>query len=586
MTVLINHMGYRINSPKSFLVQGDDGEKWQTFNVIDESGKSVLSGDLTQYGHVANWHTGTYWRRDFTALNTLGTYHIEVSGAQATESSEPFALDAGQVDLRLISALTYYFKGQRDSGEWAAADKHAPFKGEREGQWDIHGGWFDATGDLGIHMSHQTFTSYFNPQQLSYSVYAFFDAYEQLAGKSPNFTMVRRHLLDEGTFGADALVRRYVPGRSFLRSVNRETAYSIVEDTRKVGFELHRSSWQFGEAKTLNSEKVTDLYYETSLRSGGGIAIAALAAAARHPYPGADFKTEDYLRIAKAAYAYMKENNNEINNDGRTNLVDEYCALYATIELYKSTGEYGYLLEAYDWGDAILKRLHDFGEYEYFTVDKELPFFHPSDEGMPLIGLVRLSQLCDDPKRAEAFKDGAIRAFNGLMTLSRKQANPFQYPKLTAHYAGALHQQFFFPHESAASPWWQGENARIASLAQATAVLLPVAPQLNTPENRAFVQDQIDWILGKNPFDATMMEGYGRNPIQYHFNDRLDFINAPGGVVNGITSGLHDEDDIDFVTKPNQEVADNWRWAEQWIPHASWLLTLLATVEQREGDDE
>lgn len=581
MTILINHMGYRVGHSKTFIVQDSDIKNWESFIIVDQTTNKIIFQDkLIKYGQVAKWHTGSYWSGNFTGVDKSSKYKIIIMNSlNERQESELFEIDKGQINLRLISALTYYFKGQRDSGEWASVDKNASFSGERSGNHNVYGGWFDATGDLGIHMSHQTFTSYFNPQQLPFSVYSFFKSYEQLEGKSPNYTMVKRHILDEGTFGADTLVRRYVPERSFIKSVNRQSAYSLVDSTRKIGFELHNSSWQFGEASTFRTEDITDLNYETSFRSGGGIAIAALAIAARHPYPGSQYSTDDYLQVAKLVYSYLKKENNTINNDGRTNLLDEYCALYASIELYKTTGEYGYLLEANKWGDCVAKRIKSFGDYKYFTVDKNIPFFHPSDEGMPFISLCMLYKVTDDDKLKSKIRSGLLSAYDGLMYITKNKSNPFLYPKLTVGHEGKYREQFFFPHQSAASPWWQGENARIASLAIAVKDIEHLELDFRRSNNEEFIQNQIDWILGKNPYNSTMMEGYGKNAIQYYFGNRLDFINAPGGIVNGITSGLNNEEDIEFVEKPNKEVKDNWRWAEQWIPHASWFLLLLCTTE-------
>jgi hypothetical protein len=194
---------------------------------------------------------------------------------------------------------------------------------------------------------------------------------------------------------------------------------------------------------------------------------------------------------------------------------------------------------------------------------------------MPLIALCQVAQLTDKPDLRAALIAGVQRVCRGLQRLTAAVNNPFDYPRLLIRGESGYQSQFFFPHQSAAAPWWQGENARIASLAVASLM----AAQLLDQPNEKFAQQQIDWILGKNPFDSTMMEGYGRHPIQYHFNDRLDFINAPGGVVNGITSGIEDEEDIAFIAEPTEAVADNWRWAEQWIPHASWLLVLLVASE-------
>ena len=53
-----------------------------------------------------------------------------------------------------------------------------------------------------------------------------------------------------------------------------------------------------------------------------------------------------------------------------------------------------------------------------------------------------------------------------------------------------------------------------------------------------------------------MMYGVGRNNPQYMFFDSWEFTNAPGGISNGITSGFHDEDDIDYDLKHNETGAD------------------------------
>jgi len=44
---------------------------------------------------------------------------------------------------------------------------------------------------------------------------------------------------------------------------------------------------------------------------------------------------------------------------------------------------------------------------------------------------------------------------------------------------------------------------------------------------------QLSWIVGRNPFDSSMLQGRGRNNADYS----SDFPNLPGGIVNGITSG-------------------------------------------------
>jgi len=48
---------------------------------------------------------------------------------------------------------------------------------------DLHGGWYDATGDYGKHLSHLSFSNYFNPQQISLTAWSLFKTYELLSAR-------------------------------------------------------------------------------------------------------------------------------------------------------------------------------------------------------------------------------------------------------------------------------------------------------------------------------------------------------------------------------------------------------------------
>jgi len=139
--------------------------------------------------------------------------------------------------------------------------------------------------------------------------------------------------------------------------------------------------------------------------------------------------------------------------------------------------------------------------------------------------------------------------------------------------------RFFFPHDTETAPWWQGENARLASLAFAARLALPhfTSDPALSDRLRGYAQHQLDWILGENPFDASMLAGSGRNNPEYLFFDSYEYTNTPGGIVNGITAGWSDPLGIDFNLPYRVTGADNdWRWGEQWLPHATWYLLAVA----------
>jgi len=94
---------------------------------------------------------------------------------------------------------------------------------------------------------------------------------------------------------------------------------------------------------------------------------------------------------------------------------------------------------------------------------------------------------------------------------------------------------------------------------------------------RRYAADQLNWILGLNPFDVSMLHGSGRNNPEYIFFGTYQYRNAPGGICNGITSGFKDESDIDFNLMKDATGGDNeWRWGEQWLPHTAWYLLAVA----------
>ena len=577
MKILTNHLGYESADYKKAVYQGAQGDSAGRFALIDENGTEIFSGQAQSVGTVERWNTGFYWVLDFSPVQAPGKYVLALETNHGTERSFPFEITERLHSMRMMNAVNYYFKAQRSSGEWLEEDRNLPFDGGREGVLDVHGGWFDATGDYGIHMSHLSHSTIHNPQQVGFSTYVFFKTADlMIESKNREYSMMQRRMLDEGTFGADFIMRMRAPSGSFFRSIRRGYALDCVHGTRKIAFEYHGSSDQFSEkAATAEEETVSDENYEVSFRSGGGLCIAALAAASRHYYPGADFSQKEYITAAKAAWHYLYGNNERYTNDGQWNLIDEYCALYAAVELYRATQEYEYLSRAEEMAGRMTARMTAHGEnMAWFDVLPGQPFFSAADEGMPVLALLGYAEIePDNDQRAKA-RDAAEKAMRWCLHLTAQGANPFGYPRYQYREEdGQIVTHFFFRHESSAKPWWQGDNARLASLSSAARAVAEQTGDKDLKEQLLrFAQDQLNWIMGCNPFDACMIEGYGRNNIQYFFNGRYDFINCPGGICNGITSGLHDEEGIAFIDSPTDEVQDNWRWAEQWIPHASWFI--------------
>jgi len=118
-----------------------------------------------------------------------GEYYLDCSVSGGSVCSFPFHVQDLILERNTLSGVTYYFKDERSSGRLDQADRHLRFDGRKQGTLDAHGGWWDATGDYGKHLSHLSFSTYFNPQQIPLVVYSLMKSYEQL--RFPNLFATR-----------------------------------------------------------------------------------------------------------------------------------------------------------------------------------------------------------------------------------------------------------------------------------------------------------------------------------------------------------------------------------------------------------
>ena len=174
--IFTNHIGYDSGDTKQAVYCRKDKETPVSFSVVcEKTDTPVYTGTLSECGEVDRWETGYYYTMRFDEVSEEGTYYLTVTDdGGKTVRSYPFKIAKNLLEVSTLSAVGYYFKAQRSTGEYEAADKNLRFQGYREGRQDVHGGWYDATGDYGVHLSHLCHTNYFNPQQAAFSAYAFF----------------------------------------------------------------------------------------------------------------------------------------------------------------------------------------------------------------------------------------------------------------------------------------------------------------------------------------------------------------------------------------------------------------------------
>jgi hypothetical protein len=145
--------------------------------------------------------------------------------------------------------------------------------------------------------------------------------------------------------------------------------------------------------------------------------------------------------------------------------------------------------------------------------------------------------------------------------------------------------KFFIPKANETGYWWQGENARLASMASAFIIGAQYANpgpngELWSDTLYAMAAAQLDWILGRNPFNVCMMFGYGENNYP-NYPAARPLPNIRGGICNGITSDKATENGVQWLRDPGDEAWQDWRWIEQWLPHNAWYTVAISSLSHR-----
>jgi hypothetical protein len=432
--VFVNNVGYEHAGPKRFVIGAADGSGPMPFQVIDMiGGNVVMRGSADFAGPVADWQQSNpqvpavYWTGDITSLRRQGQYVIVAGDG----TSYPFLIEKNVYERHTMNHVTHYFKGSRCSGLFDKKDRNLPIGQNGKKTVDVHGGWYDATADLGIHFN-QVFTGPTAPflvtTQSPLAAWVQFASARQLKRRwTSEFTQLHYWLLDEGMYGADWLVRMQPAGGSFYSSINQP-------EPGNTGYDPEDPSWRFldttGNAPTL-----------VSFRGGGGSAVAALAMASTYKQTG-QYDSKDYLNAAVRAYDYMRAHNYALNLKTPDNISDDSEILLASSELYRATHHPAYLAAARKRAASLADRVTRQG---YLRADNGTrPYFHPSNAGLPMVSLLSYIDLATPAERAHLL-NAARRALAFEIATTGDTVNPFGYARQYVQIAdGSRFDTFFY----------------------------------------------------------------------------------------------------------------------------------------------
>src|SRR6185369_2668533 len=129
-------------------------------------------------------------------------------------------------------------------------------------------------------------------------------------------------------------------------------------------------------------------------------------------------------------FTYLEKNNLKMVNDGKENIVDDYCALLAATELFKATKKPVYKEAAERRAKSLMSRLISSGKYQNYwrANDKDRPFFHASDAGLPVVSLLYYADVADADTQ-KAVLDAVRKSLAFELSITNEVANPFGYAR-------------------------------------------------------------------------------------------------------------------------------------------------------------
>ncbi len=537
--VFVNQASYGRVGPKSAVVATNffptDNPK-TTLEILDNSGKAVASSSMQASrihdGESADW--GSYfWRGDFSSLQKSGRYRAVCRIGSSSGSSVSFTIGDNALIEATGKLCVDFFFVQRcgyDVPGWHHAchldDARLP-GGEHI---DATGGWHSAgdynkiiyeNGDGGV----------------AYALMKAFDTW-------PDY--FRR--FDRDHTGAPDIVSEALWGARFVAKVQNPDTGGLYKDIRQ-GPGRDWMKWCPPEEHTDGTPGTAD---DPVIDTGEGYSpLVTVAWAKLAKLPDSVLGPNDFRDRVDRYWEYLKDNNPAGNSPH---------LLICALDLFATTNEASYDEFAHKSAGSLLQGQNKEGRYRgAWGTGGEL-----NAGALALYALAHPKESLSDKIRT-ALADYAEFLYSTA-------DNPFGLSKQSVG-----EKDYFFEPTSAL-----GLNFNQLQKGWAAALIYRVNKD---PRALVFATDQIDWVLGKNPYNLCMMEGAGAvNPPRYHH--RYDSIPGhergavPGCIPNGFVRDVSGEDRPGFdMSRPGPGKRHaSYRTSEPWLVHNMWYLLALTAL--------
>ncbi|HNZ50690.1 MAG TPA: glycoside hydrolase family 9 protein, partial [Bacilli bacterium] len=519
------HSGYFLDAEKKALVAASQAS---SFKLLNEQNEIVFS----QPGRLIDNEYGQFWEFDFSTVQKPGLYKIQTGNKETALfpiSSFPYR-EALWKSVHFLKSLRCgcEIKGVHSACHLTHHTIH-PLDGRLIGDW---GGWHDA-GDV----SQFAICT-------AEIVHALLDCAEKLGQHDEELSEM---LLDEARHGANWLLKTHF-GDGY-RSL--AVLYSIWTSNQIKSADLLKM-----ETPTTIKNVAENGPFENFLAS------AALSACAKMFQKRDDIFAHYCLRIAKADFAFGVEGLKKglfTRRWGRGPLAQVSGALVlAASQLYELTKDEKYLdvavLSAQEVMDCQEVNLPNWQKplrgffYEDSDHKHYLSYEHRGHEQSPITGIIKLMAVAPHHPQFSKWKQ-TVTLYQEYIEKTKDFILP--YGLLPAHiyekdkinldrftlpnrdlldsYLRQLHEQIetgialddeVFLRRFPIAIQRRGFHATLLSKTKAVSA---ISQSLNSARMRQVAINQVEWILGKNPFATSTMygEGYNYHPLYVAFSQQL-----------------------------------------------------------------
>lgn len=539
-----SHIGYRPDDSKVALIRSADDSE---FSVVDGKGNAVFTGEPKRVSNKGN----TFASLDFSAFNKPGTYTLRYGDYE----SKPFTIGENVWLQPLFAALNFYFSqrcGFAVSGIHSVChqDSYAYFEDETK---PANGGWHDA-GDLS-----QGFW------RTADGCYALMNCLD-VVRKDPKLTTLAERIEEEAAWGVSWLLNtRFKGGRHVTWITQRIYSDNEVGTYDDAYCEAVNVSWENFQ----------------------GTAVFLMAA---DRLPTLADRKEELLAAAIDNWEQAC-----LTNEAHTvvPLIDAAWGAIASSLLYERFGETRYEAAAKKFGRLVIACQEQtfcegipYAGYFYSDTSRQQlqHFSHASFEEVPMLALHALCKVFPEAAERKSWVDAVSLYSNSFLKPGCAVAAPFdlvpngiyrradmkQKANESKNYALLQYEAGTQLNEHYALrtfPIWDNYNFHGSTnchLASAWA-LAEASTLLNDQEGLDLVQQQLEWIVGRNPFGQSLMYGVG-----YDFPTMFVYCthNTVGALTVGIDSFQNDE--------PYWHPSAYATFKEIWIEPVSRFLGTLA----------